>query len=109
METFVKRDATKVLASEVDPKFILGVANVLTFGATKYARGNWKLATEEDRDRLKDSLMRHIYAYLSGEVLDPETNQSHLYHATCNLMFLDNLDKQLSLMNQKQKCEEEHE
>lgn len=93
MEDFIKNDTGKVLASEVAPSFILGTARVLTFGAKKYARGNWKKMTEEDRERIKDSLMRHIYAYLSGETYDPETLESHLYHAACNLMFLDNLDK----------------
>jgi hypothetical protein len=82
MDEFVKKDTGKVLASEVEPSFILGTAQVLTFGAQKYARGNWKKMTEEDRERIKDSLMRHIYAL-----------ESHIYHASCNLMFLANLDK----------------
>ena len=95
MEQFIKQDTGKVYASEVTPRFILGTAQVLTFGAHKYARGNWDKMTEEDRIRINDSLLRHTYAYLSGEKLDPETGLSHLYHMSCNLMFLDNLDKKL--------------
>ena len=95
MENFMKHDINKVLASEVTPRFILGTAQVLTFGAKKYARGNWTKMTEEDRVRINDSLLRHTYAYLSGEKLDPETGLSHLYSISCNLMFLDNLDKNL--------------
>ena len=95
MENFMKQDNNKIIASEVTPRFILGTAKVLTFGAKKYERGNWIKMTEEDRVRINDSLLRHTYSYLSGEKLDPETGLSHLYHMACNLMFLDNLDKNL--------------
>ena len=91
---FTKNDLGKVIVSEVEPSYILGTAKVLTFGAKNYARGNWKKMTEEDRQRIADSLLRHILDYLDGNELDPETNESHLYHASCNLMFLANLDKQ---------------
>ena len=90
--TFTKHDSGKVLAAAVDPKYIIGTAHVLTFGAKKYERDNWKLAT--DKTRIEDALMRHLYAYLAGETTDPETNISHLYHASCNLMFLAHIDRE---------------
>ena len=31
--------------------------------------------------------MRHIYAYLAGEKLDPESGESHLAHALCSVRF----------------------
>ena len=83
---FLKFDDNKVLASAVDPLYVIGTAQVLTFGAKKYDRDNWKL--NNDPVRIQDSLMRHLYAYLAGEKIDPETGLSHLYHASCNLMFL---------------------
>lgn len=93
LDVFIKHDTNKIIVSEVEPSFILGTAEVLTFGAKKYARGNWKNMTEEDRQRIADSLLRHILQYLDGQECDSETNISHLYHASCNLMFLANLDK----------------
>lgn len=83
---FMKWDSDKPMPSLVDPDFILGVADILTFGAKKYAKNNWQLNT--DIDRYKDSLMRHIYAYLGGELIDPESGKPHLDHIACNVMFL---------------------
>lgn len=94
LKEFTKFDDNKVLASAVDPLYIIGTAEVLTFGAKKYARDNWKLMN--DPVRIQDSLMRHLYAYLAGEKVDPETNLSHLYHASCNLMFLANYERNLN-------------
>lgn len=86
---FTKHDTGKPMVSLVEPEFILGVAEVLTMGAKKYAIDNWKLMTDEDIRRVKDSLLRHTLAYTSGELIDKESGLSHLYHAGCNLMFLD--------------------
>ena len=86
MSEFMKFDSGKNMVSLVDPKFILGVGQILTFGANKYAKNNWKL--NEDLDRYKDATLRHMYAYLSGELLDPESGLPHLDHVACNIMFL---------------------
>ena len=86
---FTKHDIGKPMVSLVEPEFILGIAEVLTFGTKKYAIDNWKLMVEEDIRRVKDSLLRHILAYTSGELIDKESGLSHLQHAGCNLMFLD--------------------
>ena len=88
---FMKADTGKPMISLIEPSFIIGVAEVMTYGAVKYAIDNWKKATPEDIRRIKDSLLRHTLAYTSGELLDPETHLSHSYHATCNLMFLNYL------------------
>jgi hypothetical protein len=92
---FIKLDSGKRRLSLIEPKFIQTLGDVITFGAEKYAPGNWRLC--EDTSRYKDALLRHIYAYLSGEQQDQETSLSHLAHAACNLMFLqyfDNLKKE---------------
>lgn len=89
METepkFLKDDAGKCMVSLVDPDFILGVGNILTFGAKKYAKNNWQLNT--DIDRYKDATLRHLYAYLGGELIDPESGNPHLDHIATNIMFL---------------------
>jgi len=89
-----KFDSGKPMVSLVEPKFILGIADILTFGAEKYGKNNWKLAKEDDMARYKDALMRHLMSYLDGELLDPESGKPHLHHIGCNLMFLEYFDRQ---------------
>ena len=91
---FKKFDDNKPMVSLVDPDYTLGVARVLTFGATKYGKNNWKEATPEDIDRYKDALYRHWLAYLDGEEFDPESGLPHLDHISCNTMFLRYFDAQ---------------
>ena len=83
---FMKFDSGKLMFSLVDPDFITGLTEILTFGAHKYAKNNWQLNT--DLDRYKDALLRHLYSYLSGELIDPESGKPHLDHIACNLMFI---------------------
>ena len=85
---FKKFDGGKPMVSLVEPNYTLGVARVLTFGAEKYGKNNWKEATEEDIQRYKDALYRHWLAYLDGEEIDPESGLPHLDHIGCNTMFL---------------------
>jgi len=91
--SFKKFDGNKPMVSLVEPKFILGVAEILTFGAEKYGKNNWKEAQPEDIQRYKDALMRHQLAYFDGEEIDLESGKSHLYHIGCNIMFLDYFDR----------------
>lgn len=90
---FIKYDNGKPMVSLVEPQFTLGVGKVLTFGAEKYERENWKLLSEDERYRIKDATYRHLLKYLDGEKLDEETGLSHLYHLTANAMFLDYFDR----------------
>ena len=92
MSEFVKQDSGKLRISLIEPQFIKGTAEVLTMGAEKYSAGNWKNC--EDRKRYEDALLRHIYDYLQGNKCDDESGVSHLYHAACNLMFLDSFDRE---------------
>lgn len=89
--SFIKHDLGKIKVSLVEPDFILGVAEVASFGAKKYQKDNWKKC--EDLDRYKDAALRHLLAYLKAEKLDEETGLSHLHHIACNLMFLDYFDR----------------
>lgn len=63
------------------------IAKVLTFGAQKYERDNWKKVPDSKR-RYFDALQRHLWAYKRGEKFDPESGLHHLAHAGCCLMFL---------------------
>jgi hypothetical protein len=63
-----------------------GTAQVLAFGAEKYAPRNWEKGIEYSR--VFAALQRHMTAWWMGEDLDPETGLSHLHHAGCCIMFL---------------------
>lgn len=82
-----KHDSGKPLMGAVPPNAQLAVAKVLTFGAEKYGRDNWR-QVENAETRYMDAALRHINAYQRGEVADPESGESHLAHAVCSLMFM---------------------
>lgn len=63
------------------------VIAVLEFGAERYGVDNWQHVKEPDR-RYYDAAMRHIQAWLYGEVNDPESGLPHLAHAISCLLFL---------------------
>lgn len=85
----IKHDSSKPEMDLLSSKWLFGVAQVLTFGKKKYAAHNWRLGIESSR--LLSALQRHLLAWNDGEDLDPETGLSHLYHASCCLMFLSEL------------------
>lgn len=85
-ENFVKDDEVKPMLSLIEPDFVLMMGRVLTFGAKKYAPDNWKLCN--DISRYKDALLRHTYAYMSGEILDSDSGLPHTAHIAVNSMFL---------------------
>jgi hypothetical protein len=69
------------------------VVKVLTYGAKKYDRHNWRHVEDI---RYQAALMRHFSAYMQGERNDPETNINHLAHLACSVLFLlqKDIDKQ---------------
>jgi hypothetical protein len=91
-ETPQKFDAGKPMVHLVQPSFILGIAEGLTYGFEKYSekRGDINFLRGEGHSYTKiyDSMQRHIMAWASGEEIDPESGVSHLSLAGANLMFL---------------------
>ena len=91
--TAKKFDQDKPDVSLVCPEFILGTADILTFGARKYGKRNY-LESKGDQDyydRLYAALQRHLLAYAAGELLDEESGKPHLFHAAANLAMLTDL------------------
>jgi hypothetical protein len=82
-----KFDGGKLEYGLLPPKALQATVEVLTIGAEKYARDNWKYVDDSLR-RYFDALQRHIWAWKQGETFDPETGKHHLAHAMCCLMFL---------------------
>ena len=83
-----KFDGGKIRLELIPPEWTWGVGAVLTFGAQKYAAGNWATGNGFEWSRLIGATERHLTAFKSGENLDPESGLSHLYHAGCMLAFL---------------------
>ena len=81
-----KQDAGKPRMDLIAPEMLFGVAEVLDFGARKYAERNWERGISWGR--CFGAMMRHMWAWWRGEACDPETGFSHLSHAACCLMFL---------------------
>ena len=92
-DVFIKYDEGKPMVSLINPKFIEGLASVMTQGAYKYGRYNWQECKEPYR--YLDALLRHTLKYWDGEKVDTESGKSHLYHIAFNAMALDYLDNKL--------------
>lgn len=75
----------KLPMSLLDRYAIEELVKVLQFGANKYARHNWRKGLSQSD--ILDSTLRHVFAALDGEDLDPESGLPHMAHAMCNCMF----------------------
>lgn len=83
------------MSDETNPKDLLGVnkpqldlvpassiiyqALAMTLGAKKYGPYNWRTKKVKTSIYIAAAL-RHIYSYLDGEDIDPESGASHLAH-----------------------------
>jgi len=82
----MKKDEGKPKLSLVYKSFVDEIAKVRMYGLTKYPnRENWRTTKTELHH---DALLRHVFAYLDGEINDQESGLNHLAHAACNIMFL---------------------
>ncbi len=61
------------------------VAEVLTYGAEKYAPHSWRGVEPECYIA---ALLRHLSAHIQGEANDKESGISHLAHMATNALFL---------------------
>lgn len=86
MEGGTKLDVGKARYDLLPPELLDGLAQVLAYGATKYAPRNWEKGIVYGR--VFAALMRHMWAWWRGEDKDKETGYSHLWHAGCCLSFL---------------------
>lgn len=82
----LRKNQGKPEVSQIDPRFIRGLADLMTKSAKKYGKFNWALGQEYHTPY--DSLMRHMLSFIEGEDKDPESGVSHLLHAAANCMIL---------------------
>jgi len=77
----LKYDKNKPRLDLIPPESIIGLGEVMTYGAEKYSPGDWKNVSI---DRYEAALLRHLMAWKQGEELDPETGLNHLKHVLAN-------------------------
>lgn len=75
----------------ISPWALEGLAQILTYGANKYAEHNWRAGLSWSQTVA--SLMRHLVAFMRGEDMDPESGLPHIDHVLCNAMFLSEFQK----------------
>jgi len=83
----IKFDDNKPDYSLIPPNALEDAVKVLTIGAKKYERLNWKKLDNID-DRYFAAAQRHLWALKKGETFDDETGIHHGAHAICCMMFL---------------------
>ena len=76
----------KVQWSLVDFQSLEPMVRVLEYGCKKYSRDNWK--TGMPATQIIESMLRHTFKLLEGELVDEESLIEHIGHIQCNAMFL---------------------
>lgn len=89
--TGVKQDSFKLRMDLIPPEAEEALAQILTYGAKKYAPRNWEKGISADR--VYAALRRHLLGWIKGEPIDAESGFSHLDHALCCLAFLVTFEK----------------
>lgn len=79
-------NADKVDLSLIPLSTLEDEARVWMYGEKKYARFNWMKGMAWSIPLA--CALRHLAAWQSGEDIDPESGQTHLAHAMCNLRML---------------------
>jgi hypothetical protein len=95
-----KFDGGKLRYDLIPPLALAEMVRVLTFGAEKYEPNNWKFV-DEAHSRYFSAMERHVWAWKSGEQIDPESGIHHLAHAMCCLYFLYEHDVKYSINETK--------
>lgn len=101
-----KFDQEKPDMSLLSPFALEEIAKVMTYGKQKYGANNWRSGLAFSR--LIAAVMRHLNAYQKGELVDPETNLSHIAHASCGLMMLLEFEKTCPTLNDLYHCNKDN-
>lgn len=81
-----KNDQGKARMDLLSPVAVEQVAQVLAFGAKKYADHNWRKGLSFSR--VIGSLLRHSFDFMRGVDVDAESGLPQTAHIMCNAMFL---------------------
>jgi len=83
----IKQDGEKLAMNLLPFESLEAVAEVLTFGAKKYSPDNWKYV-KNGIERYEAALLRHLTAHKKGEIIDPDSQCTHLACMACSALFL---------------------
>ena len=78
------------------------MAQALKNGAAKYGQYNWRETKVETMTYIH-ACLRHVYSYLDGEAIDPESGASHLGHAMACLAILADAEANDGLIDNRPK------
>lgn len=85
-EEATKHDSGKLACELLPVEALEAVADILRYGAQKYAPHNWRKGMQWSR--MYGAALRHLFAWQRGETVDAESGLPHLAHASCCLLFL---------------------
>ena len=85
LEKGTKYDIGKLRYDLIPAEVLEGLAEVLTYGANKYADDNWK---HVPMWKYEAAMFRHINDWRKGLESDEESRLHHLKHALANVAFL---------------------
>lgn len=84
-EKSLRYNEGKLKWSYIDFKSLESMVRVMMKGAEKYEPFNWQKGL--DLNEVLESLARHLFALMRGEINDPESGEHHMAHVMCNAMF----------------------
>jgi hypothetical protein len=91
----------KLQWSMIDFKSLEGMVRVLEVGAEKYNKDNWRIGMPVTK--VCESLLRHLFSFMSGETNDIESNQSHMSHVMVNAMFIEYIMRERTHFDDRKK------
>jgi len=80
-----KYDQDKPRVELLDAEWLEEVGWVLTHGAKVHSDHNWRAGIK--LSRIIGAILRHSFAILRGEDIDPDSGRSHAAHLSCECMF----------------------
>jgi len=80
----MKADNGKLRYDLIPVHALEGIAQIFTYGASKYDDHNWKKSKYPDR--YYAAMCRHIAEVRKGNMIDDESGLNHLDHALVSLM-----------------------
>jgi len=86
-----KHDTEKPMYNLLPAHAIDSMAQVLTFGANKYAPNSWQMV-DNPLERYRAALLRHAFAIQRGELIDDESGLPHSAHIMVNAAFINELE-----------------
>jgi len=82
----IRYDQNKPQMDLLSPIAMFGLAQVMTHGLKKYPGSQWKKGMAWSK--VTASLLRHLFKFMAGEDIDPESLCPHIDHVAANAMFL---------------------